>query len=90
MSGATLPSNTIVGLDEFTPVKAAFKLGEFITHMDHRVDDSPPDWGELSESDDESDDESEYVGRTFDTALARESGHAGTFCQWTYYFIVYR
>jgi hypothetical protein len=59
LSGVTLPSNTIVGLDELAPAKAAYELGELITHVDHRVDDSPPDWDDLGESDDKSDDGSE-------------------------------
>ena len=53
-----LLSITIVGLDELAPEKV-FKLREHVTHVYYRVDDWLPNWDELSEGDDESDDESE-------------------------------
>jgi hypothetical protein len=68
--GAALPSITIVGMDELAPAKEVFKLREYVTYVNYRVDDSPPDWDDLGESDDESDDESEWVGRKKSIVLA--------------------
>ena len=51
-----LPSITIVGLDELAPEKEVVKLREHVTHVDYRVDDTLPDWDDVSEGDGESDD----------------------------------
>jgi hypothetical protein len=59
LRGATLPSITIVGMDELAPAEEVFRLKEYVTHVDYRVDDSPPDWDDLGESDDEGDEDSE-------------------------------
>jgi hypothetical protein len=58
------PSTTIIGLDELTPAKGAFKLREHVVHVDCRIEDSPPDSDDLGESYDENDDESELIGST--------------------------
>jgi hypothetical protein len=50
--GAKLPSITIVGLGELMPGKEAFKLREYVAHVDYRVEKEPPK--EFSFSDDES------------------------------------
>ena len=54
LRGSVLPSITIVGMDQPAPAQEVFELKEYVTHVDYRVDDSPPDWDDPGESDDES------------------------------------
>ena len=46
-SGVKLSSITIVGLGELVPGKEVLKLREYVTRVDYRIDDIPPDWYDL-------------------------------------------
>ena len=46
-AGTKLSSITIVGLGELTPGKKAFKLKEYVTHVDYRVVEEAPRWDDV-------------------------------------------
>ena len=45
--GAKLKSVTIVGLNGRVSTEGVFSLGEYVKHVDDRVEDAPPDWNHL-------------------------------------------
>ena len=45
--GAKLSSIVIVGLHRLSPRDGVLKLGEYVTHMEYRVGDTPPDWDDI-------------------------------------------
>ena len=47
LRGVKLSSITIVGLGDLVPGKEAFRLREYVTHVDYKVDDAAPNWDNL-------------------------------------------